>query len=49
MTSVNKGAETSSGQVNVPEKTFGANTIWYFQFHVVCDKLLLSIWISSFV
>ena len=24
---------------------FGAKTIWYLQFHFVCDKLLLSIWI----
>ena len=25
-----------------------ANTMWYLQFHLVCAKLLLSIWITSF-
>ena len=26
----------------------GAKTIWYLHFHFVCDKLLISIWITSF-
>ena len=27
---------------------FGINTMWYWHFHRVCDKLLLSIWTASF-
>ena len=26
---------------------FGANTIWYLHVHLVCDRLLLSNWITS--
>ena len=26
---------------------FGINTMWYWHFHFVCDKLLLSIWTTS--
>ncbi|WP_418465673.1 hypothetical protein, partial [Frisingicoccus sp.] len=31
----------------VIEITIG-KTIWYLQFHFVCDKLFTSIWITSF-
>ena len=27
---------------------FGINAMWYWRFHRVCDKLLLSIWTASF-
>lgn len=39
--------------LNFPYSTFfryfGMNTIWYWHFHLTCDKLWLSIWTASFV
>ena len=36
---------------NCPNNFFsnlGMNTIWYWHFHLVCDKLLLFIWTTSY-